>query len=170
MQPEKYCFEIITADDGKNPREAIKKFARVFISKSGTPAIVVGMHVDERDLWYEDDNTVILSHPFTAGDLGNAVAQEMRKTNRRATKLENKITEWPAFKASGLRSVRKFEESFIEISVQGVNAANLSAVITGSPEKDAILLVTSTISTGVITAEFGDRIFQVYKACVERHL
>jgi hypothetical protein len=170
VQPEKYCFEIITADDGNNPREAIKKFARVFISKSGSPAIVVGMQVDERDLWYEHENPVILRHPFTAEDLGNAVAQEMRKTNRRATKLEKKITEWPAFKASGLRSLRKFEESFIEISVQSVNAANLSAIITGSPEKEAILLVTSTISTGVITTEFGDRILQVYKACVERHL
>jgi hypothetical protein len=111
-----------------------------------------------------------LHTPFTPEDIGHAVGQEMRKSIRKSKIRKSKETDWPAFEISGVRSVRKFEESFIEISVQSANAANLSAVITGSPGRGEVLQVTSTISTGVIIAEFGDRILQVYKACVERHL
>jgi hypothetical protein len=171
MQLARCCFEIITSNDERKTREAMKKFARVFIGRVGSPVIVVGMHMDEHDVWYEDDNPTTLNKPFTAEDIGTAVAEAMRKTDRKARNTsDSKLTDWPAFKASGLRTVRRFEESFVEISVEGANAANMGAIITGSPEKDANLQVTSSISTGVVTAEFGERILEVYKACLDRRV
>jgi len=159
------------SDGEQKPSEAMKKFARVFIARSGSRAVAVGMHLNEHDIWYEDDTPTVLNGPFTAEELGNAIAEEMRKTDRRPRSLrESKLTDWPAYRASGERTVRKFEESFIEISVEGANAANLSAVITGAPEKDSTLQITSTISTGVVPAELGDRVLDVYKACLERRL
>jgi len=170
--PDKYCFEIITSLEGEQTlREAIKKFARVFIDRSGSRAIAVGMHMNENDMWYEDDAPAVLNKPFAAEDLGHTIAREMAKTDRRATNARHsKLTDWPAFKASGQRSIRKFEDSFIEISIQSANAANLVAVITGNPEKDSILQITSTISTGVVPAELGERVLQVYEACRDRRL
>jgi len=172
MQPTRYCFEIMTASETEQkPREAMRKFARIFIARSGSRAIAVGMHMNEDDMWHEDDAPTVLNKPFTAEDLGNAIALAMRKTDRRARNARNsKLTDWPAFKASGERSAHKFEESFIEVSIEGANAANLAAVITGNPEKDAVLQVTSTISTGVVSAELGARVLQVYQACRDRRL
>ena len=168
--PAKYCFEIIASLDGaQKPKEAIKKFARVFINRSGARAIAVGMHMNENDLWYEDDAPTVLNKPFAAEDLGQAISQEMAKTDRRALEeRDSKLTDWPAFKASGERSVRRFAESYIEVSVEGANASNLVAVITGSPNKDALLQIRSTISTGVVLAELGERVLQVYEACRDR--
>jgi hypothetical protein len=172
MQPARYCFEIMTSSESEQrPREAMKKFARVFIARSGSRAIAVGMHMNEHDMWYEDDAPTVLNKPFTVEDLGNAIAQAMRKTDRRSRNArDNKVTDWPTFKASGERSIRKFEESFVEVSVEGANAANLVAIVTGNPEKDAVLQVTSTISTGVVPAELGERVLQVYEACRDRRL
>jgi hypothetical protein len=127
--------------------------------------------MNENDMWYEDDAPTVLNKPFTAEELGNAVAEAMGKTDRRARNArDTKLADWPAYKASGERSVRKFEESFIGVSVEGANAANLVAVITGNPEKDAVLQVTSTISTGIVPAELGERVLQVYEACRDRRL
>lgn len=171
MQSVRYCFEIMTSNGEQKPTEAIRKFARVFIARSGSKAIAVGMHMNENDVWYEDDVPTVLNKPFTDEDLGNAIAEAMRKTDRRARNArDNKLTDWPAFKASGERSIRKFEDSFIELSIQGANAANLVAIVTGNPEKDAVLQVTSTISTGVVPAELGERVQHVYEACRDRRL
>jgi len=172
MQSARYCFEIMNdSSNEQKPREAMKKSARVFIARTRTPAIAVAMHMNENDIWYEDDRPMVLNEPFTSEDLGNAIAEAMRKTERRSgNPRQSKLSDWPAYKASGERTVRGFEESFIEISVAGANAANLIAVITGNPEKDAVLQVTSTISTGVVPAELGDRVLQVYKACRDRRI
>jgi hypothetical protein len=172
MQPSRYCFEIMNSWEGKQkPKEAMKKFARVFIARSGSRAIAVGMRINENNVWYEDSTPSVLNKPFTAEELGSAIAEAMGKTDRRAMDARgNKLTDWPAYKASGEKSVRQFEESFIEVSIEGANAANLVAVITGSPEKDAVLLVTSTISTGIVPAKLGERVFQVYEACRDRCL
>jgi hypothetical protein len=172
MQSARYCFEIMSPSDGEQkPHEAMKKFARVFIARSRARAIVVGMRMNEHDVWYEEDSPTVLEEPFTADDLGNAIAVAMGKTERKTRNLrDGKLTDWPAYKASGERAVRKFEESHIEISVEGANAANLIAVITGNPEKDAVLQVTSTISTGVVPAELGERVLLVYEACRDRRV
>jgi hypothetical protein len=173
MQPVRYCFEIMTsANSEQEPREPLRKFARVFIARSGFRAIVVGMHTNEHDIWSEDDSPTVLNKPFTAEELGNAIAEAMGRTDRINGKnlREGKLTDWPAYKASGERTVRKFDESFIEISVEGANPANLIAVITGIPQKDANLQVTSTISTGVVPAELGDRVLEVYKSCLDRRV
>jgi hypothetical protein len=168
----KYCFEIMTSSESEHrPREAMKRFARLFIARSGSRAIAVGMHMNENDVWYEDDTPAVLNQPFTAEELGNAIAEAMGRTDRRARNLrDNKLSDWPAFKASGEKSLHRFEGSFIEISIEGANAANLAAIITGDPEKDAVLRVTSTISTGIVPAELGERILQVYEACRDRRV
>ncbi len=172
MEPVRYCFEIMTHSNGEQkPREAMKKFARAFIARSGSTAIAVTMHMNQHDIWHEDDAPTVLNKPFTAEDLGNAIAEAMRKTDRRTRNArDSKLSDWPAYKASGERTVRKFEESFIVISIEGANAANLIAVITGDPEKDAILQVRGTISTSVVPAELGERVLQVYKACRDRRV
>jgi hypothetical protein len=172
MQAVRFCCEIINQrSDEQTIREAIKKFARVFIDRLESTIIVVAMHINENDIRYEDEGPAMLKKPFTAEDLGTAVAEAMKKAERRNNFLrDRKLSDWPAYRASGQRTVRKFEESFISISVEGANAANLVAVISGDPEKGSVLQVTSTISTGVSPADLGERILLVYNACRDRRV
>lgn len=168
----RHCYEIITSASGRQKvKEATKAYARVFIARTKLKAIAVGMLIDENDMWYESEFATVLDNPFTEEDLGTAIAAEMQKTERRGRGTSGrKLTDWPAFKVSGEGSVKVFEQSFIEISVQSANASNLAVVITGSPEKGANLLVTSMMSTAVPPAELGLRILDVYNACLDRRL
>ena len=79
------------------------------------------------------------------------------------------MSDWPSYRASGATSVRKFEQDFISISVEGANDANLIATISGWPEKDSQLQVTSLVSTAV-PAEMGQRILLVYEAWRDRRV
>jgi len=170
--PVKYCFEIMTLSErGQRRGEAMKRCARVFIARSGSRAIAVEMHINENDVWYEDGTPAVLNEPFTAEELGNAIAEAMGRTARRARDLRaHKLSDWSAYKASGEKSVRRFEDSYIEIYIEGANAANLVAIITGDPEKNAVLQIRSSISTGVVPAELGERVLHVYEACRDRRV
>src|SRR5688572_18467745 len=122
--------------------------ARVFIARSGIAAVVVTMHVNDDDVWHEDETPAVLRAPLVAEVLGTAVASAMKQTARRTRNLRDvKASDWPAYRASGEKSIRQFERLFVAIEVEGANEANLVAVVTGSPEKDSELRVTSTVST-----------------------
>ena len=170
--PVTSCFEIMNQSGREQtPHEALKKFARVFIDRSESKAITVSMHLNEDGIWYEDDAPRVLNAPFDAEELGNAIAEAMAKTDRRTKSLrDSKLSEWPAYKASRERTVGKFEESFIPISIEGANPANLVVIVTCHPDKGGVLHVTSSISTSVPPAELGERVLQVYKACRDRRL
>ena len=126
------------------------KFARVFFEKSGVSAIVVTMHRNQDGIWYEDNAPTILPQPVTAEALGRTVMNALDKTgNWNANLRSAKLADWPSFKASGMRVVRQFEQSYIALTVKGANDANLVAIIEGEPEKDAELRVTTSVSTAV---------------------
>jgi hypothetical protein len=146
----------------------MKHSACVYIARSGDTAVVVTMNVNEDGIWYEDEQARVLDGPLTGEELGAAVAGAMRSTARKSRNLRTaKMTDWPAYRASGAKSVRAFEEQFIYVAVEGANDANLVAVVTGSPEKGAELQVTSSVSTA-FPANMGERILRVYEACRDR--
>jgi hypothetical protein len=148
----------------------MKQSARVFIAKSGAPAVVVTMHVNEDGIWYEDEAPAVLNAPLTAAELGTAVGTAMRGTVRRAKDLRGaKVSDWPAYRASGAPSVRQFEQLFLSMDVEGANQANLVAVVTGWPEKDSPLQVTSSVSSA-FPVELGKCILRVYEACRDRRV
>ena len=148
----------------------MKNRARVFIARSGVAAVVVTMHVNDDGIWHEDETPIVLQGPLIAEALGTTAASAMKQTARRTKNLrDTKASDWPAYRASGERSVRQFERQFVAIEVEGANEANLVAVVTGSPEKDSGLRVTSTVSTA-FPNELGECILRVYEACRDRRV
>lgn len=151
-------------------QERVKQSARVFIARSGERAVVVTMHVNEYGILFEDDSARILEAPLSPDAIGTAVRAAMMGTARRSRDLRQaRMSDWPAFRASGLRTVKSFEAEFIAIDVDAANDANLVAVITGSPEKDAELEVTSSVSTAC-PEKIGEYVLRVYEACRDRRV
>jgi hypothetical protein len=148
----------------------MKQSARIHIAKSGSLAVVVTMHVNEDGIWYESESPAVLRGPLTAEQLGGAVVRAMSATAQRSKDLRTvKMSDWPSYRASGATSVRNFEQEFISLAIDGANDANLVAVVTGAPEIDAELQVTSSVSTAFPTS-MGECILRVYEACRDRRL
>jgi hypothetical protein len=90
--------------------------ANVFISKADEVAIIVTLHFNGKGgFLYEDSEPVVLSPPIEPSLLGQATLTALRQTtiNQLIINERLKLTDWPAFKASKVVSVRQFVQSFI---------------------------------------------------------
>lgn len=74
---------------------------------------------------------------------------------------DSKRSDWPAFKASGYRTIRKFEADYVYLRVKGANASNLYYFLE-SPEFGAnSIRLISTVNPH--TADFGSAVHQIYE-------
>ena len=66
-----------------------------------------------------------------------------------------KRTDWPAYRASGCRSVREFEQRFAPILIQGANASNLVAIVESPTLGEFELHLQASVSFHAPPAELG---------------
>ena len=80
----------------------------------------------------------VISQPWT-GTAGTRPSLSLGKQTERSslqcivTKGCRSPREWPAFRASRMRTVKSFEQEYIRVSVCGANEANIAWVIEGYP-------------------------------------
>ena len=151
-------------------RDSFKQRCTVFINRSGEPAIVVAQHYNgPRGFLVEDESPIVLPEVDPPEALGTAVLAALRATSIRAARnyRNRKLTDWPAFRASGARSVRAFEQDFIRLHISGASSANIIYGIEGWPNKNARLRVTREVSTGS-PAAMGEACIDVWRACRDR--
>jgi len=67
---------------------------------------------------------------------------------------QTKRSDWPAYKASGLKAIKAFEKGFVWYSIRGVNDANITLQIVSPALLDGIEL-HSAISASASTDELG---------------
>jgi len=147
--------------------------ARVFVSRHDETAIIVALHYNgPKGLLFEDIHPVVLRGPLEAATLGCETKAALEKTQIRppVSFANHKLKDWPAFKASRMKTVRQFEQDFIDIQLSGANEVNLVYLIEGYPEKDSELKVLASISSGAAPDKLGEQIILVYRACRDRQL
>ncbi|HEU4699668.1 MAG TPA: hypothetical protein VFS40_10835 [Gemmatimonadales bacterium] len=71
---------------------------------------------------------------------------------------DRKRTDWPAFRASGCRSVREFEQLYVPFGIRGANEANLAYVIESPPYGACAVSLTATTDAHGEDARLGERI------------
>lgn len=118
------------------------RFARLYLSEN-KPAIIAAMHFNSAGICYEQED------PFVdkSGDWDTLVASLRSALARFSLRDKNlrdhKKTDWPAFRGSGCRSVRQFEDLYLQIEVRAVNEAEFYyASCQPRGEKDITLQVT----------------------------
>ena len=127
------------------------------------------MHYHE-GVYVEDEDAVSTETPLDPDSLGTLIRHALRRSAWRAADAwqARSPREWPAFRASRMRTVKSFEQEYIRVSVCGANEANIAWVIEGYPSKDAELRVTATVSDRLDSSTgLGERVLRVYHACRE---
>jgi hypothetical protein len=148
----------------------IRRHACVFISRDGGRTIVVTMHHNQDGVLCEDQTPIVLESPSDLV-LGESAFAALKATSRIVLDLRNfKASDWPAYIASGERSIREFEKDFVAVHISAANEFNLIFEIEGFPENDAELRVTSVISNSATPAALGQRIRRVFAAARDRKL
>jgi hypothetical protein len=108
------------------------------------PAIVAPVHFNSAGIYYEQENP-LMDESSDWSALGASLRVSINRFAFRETNLrDTKKTDWPAFRASGCRSVRQFEDLYLRIDVVAVNEAELFYHASCQPhgEEDIKLQVT----------------------------
>ena len=75
--------------------------------------------VNDAGIRYEPDYAVLLPPSSTAASVGQAIMDLLGRFCRKDRNLRNyKKSEWPAFRASGLKSIRAFEQDYSFVAVE----------------------------------------------------
>jgi hypothetical protein len=147
--------------------ETHRRHASVFISRNADKAVIVPMHFHE-GVYVEDESVTSTETPLDPRLLGTLIREALMRSQCRSGNAwrGGSPRQWPAFRASGVRTVKSFERDYIRVSVVGANEANIIWEIEGYPAKDAELRVRATVSAGQrFLVTLGERVLGVYHAC-----
>ena len=108
------------------------------------PAIIAPVHFNSAGIYYEQENPLMDESSDWSALCASLRLSIDRFSFREANLWDAKKTAWPAFRASGCRSVRQFEEIYLRIDVCSVNDAELFYNASCQPrgEKDITLQVS----------------------------
>jgi hypothetical protein len=93
--------------------------APVYLSHSGRGFVVAATAVDDAGIRYEPDYANLLPFSSSLASVGQEVISVLDRFCHKDRNLRNlKKSDWPAFRASGLQSVRAFEQDYSFIAVE----------------------------------------------------
>ncbi len=124
--------------------------------------------VDESWVHYEQDDIEVLK--FDANDeiIGESIKRNLNQfaeKNDDLTKRNKK--DWPAFKASNLKTLKEFESKFSRISITGLNEANLILAFDAETKSIHEIDLRTTISAYAENRELGNRLRKLHKAQID---
>ncbi|MBO9702231.1 MAG: hypothetical protein J7604_18625 [Sporocytophaga sp.] len=148
-------------------KKKLVKRITVYVSDKYQQIIIAPRNVNKAGIIYEQESCEVFDKGITDKALGEGVINNLNKFSFKEQSLqESKLTDWPAFKHGKSKSVKAFEQEYINISINGCNEHNMIIDIEGLPYRDSQLTIKSTISFYADKGEIGKRIMKVYEACI----
>ena len=145
------------------PKNATIRGVNLYFSPESV--IVAAMHQNLAGIYYEQSAPVVIQGIYTAAQLGRAFRDAFDSFSIKDADLrESKNSEWPAFKVSGLRSVKEFERQYRPISSYGINTSN--AIVRASVAHPVRPNIELSVSFNPLMAheQIGDSLMQLFQA------
>jgi hypothetical protein len=155
----------------KNEKKRFPQMIAIYLSKEYDKIILVPFFVDESWVHYEQETVEVLEFDINNEMLGDSIKRNLSKfaeKNDDSTKRNKK--DWPAFKASNLKTVKEFEAKFSRISIAGLNEENLILSFDAETKSNDEIDLRTTISAYADNHEIGERLRKLHKAQIERKI
>jgi hypothetical protein len=132
----------------------------------GEAAVIVApLHATPEGILYEQDRPIVLSVDC-GGDVGAAVKSAFAAFSTRAQDLRSaKKSDWPAFRASGCKSIKQFEAEFRRIHVEYLNASGAVARAELAIPGDEEFAVSTAFNPRLADEEVGNRVLGLVARC-----
>lgn len=140
----------------------------VYMSKESDKILIAPIFVDESWIHYEQEEIETLSFDVNNDTLGESIKCSLNKfAERNADLTKRNKKDWPAFKASNLKTVKEFESKFSRISITGLNEANLILAFDAETKSKNDINLRTTISAYADNIELGDRLRKLHEAQID---
>jgi hypothetical protein len=154
----------VPAVDAVAKKARVNPAASVYLARSLGKIIVAPTVASPGGLYVDCDPSAVLSWDVDVGTLGQHVWEALLAF-RNAPAPVRKLTDWPAYRASGARSVRDFRARSVQVSVEAV--ACLLRLEAGVPVPAADgLFIGQYITTSCEFTDLGDLLFLLHR-CAE---
>jgi len=101
--------------------------------------------------------------------LGQSVKNNLSKFSKKnILNKKVKTKDWPAFKASKLKSIKEFEKKYFRISIHGANEANIILVLEADMKSKNNINLTSSISVYTENQNLGSLIKNLFNIQINR--
>lgn len=147
------------------------KLLGIYISDKNQQIIFAPYHQNDAGVYYEQEQCFCYDWPLTEQELGKHTITYWNQFSPQDKNLrDQKGTDWPAFKWSKTKTIRSFKTDYIKIAVSGANPSNITLNIQGAPYEESELFAASSISVYTDEAELGQRVLQIFQACITSKL
>lgn len=89
------------------------------------PVIVAPLHFNSAGIRYEQDDPIVVDSSSWDAVVPHLRVSLARFSFREANLREQKLTDWPSYRASGKRSIRQFQNDYLCIRIIAMNEAEL---------------------------------------------
>lgn len=127
--------------------------------------IVAAVHQNAAGIYYEQAEPIVLQGVPSAVQLGDAFQAAFQKFSIGDASLhETRKSEWPAFQASGLRSMREFERLFRPMICYSVNSANITVRASVAHASCPDIELSISFNPLLAAEAVGERLMRLVKA------
>jgi hypothetical protein len=143
----------------------------IYLSNEYDKIIIAPFFIDESWVHYEQEEIEILKFDVNDEILGESIKRNLNKFEQKKADFTNRNKkDWPAFKASNLKTVKEFEAKFSRISISGLNEANLILAFDAETKSKDEIDLRTTISAYVDNSGLGYRLRKLFKALIEKKI
>lgn len=147
-----------------------KRFTKpisLYISELSKQIIIAPHHINIDGIRYEQDTCTVIDYPADNLILGSEAIRNFDLFSLKDKNLrDEKESEWPAFKASHLKTIKSFKQTYARMRIDGANDHNITLVIKVSCASNNDLLITSSIVPTASKESIGELIIKVYKKAI----
>jgi hypothetical protein len=131
-------------------------------------SLIAAAIYDNRDsASYEQEDAAVVEQWRISEILGAVTWEVLARFCRKDRNLYgSKLSDWPAFKASNLRSVKQFEASYLRIGIVAVNDAALMFEATVFPPNESEIALRVAFSKGNSNQEVGTLLLRLISSCL----
>lgn len=145
---------------GFSRKNDVKPAARsVNLYFSDSAVVVAATHQSTDGIYFEQVEAKLLEGPQSDQALGEAFKMAFEAFTVVVADLRGfKKSEWPAFQASKLRSIKQFETAFRPVACHGVNAANLIVRASTPHAQDPEIELSTSFNPSLPAEELGEKL------------
>ena len=141
--------------------------SHIYLPTEDRPTIIVPVYQAGGGFVYEQEECDVLAEWRDPIKLAVALRASLKRFALKDCDLRTrgKVTDWPAFRASGCRTVRDFQGTYLCIVVRAVNEAELFYDAYAKPEHEDDITLHATLNPCGLDLEMGRKLLRIFDAC-----